>query len=163
MAINKATLAKEIDGVIEYIYPKTSGDIVVYDETHSVNAMIQSLSENKVDKEDNKGLSEYDFTKTYRDKLEGIAAGATKVVLDSELSTTSTNGVQNKVVASRFSTVEENVSSLQKTVKSLSEDTATSDSLSKLTERVSTLETFKNDLGSALTVSDGQLCAIYAQ
>ena len=30
MWINRATLAKEIDGTIEYIYPKTTADMVDY-------------------------------------------------------------------------------------------------------------------------------------
>ena len=72
MAINKATLAKEIDGVIEYIYPKTSGDIVVYDDTRSVSAMISMLVNNKVDKEDGKGLSSNDFTTALKNRLEGL-------------------------------------------------------------------------------------------
>jgi len=35
MAINKGTLAKKIDGVMEYIYPKTSADQVVTDPTRN--------------------------------------------------------------------------------------------------------------------------------
>ena len=164
MAINKATLAKEIDGVIEYIYPKTSGDIVVYDETHSVNAMIQSLVENKVDKEDNKGLSTYDFTKHYRDKLDNIADNATKIILDSELSKTSVNGIQNKVVANRFESVENSISSMGTELQNLKSSVSgtVTEAVSGLTSRVETLESFKNDLGTALTVSGGKLCAIYA-
>lgn len=163
MAINKATLAKEIDGVIEYIYPKTSGDIVVFDETHSVSTMIQTLVDNKVDKEDNKGLSTYDFTQTLKDKLDGIASGATKVVLDSSLSTSSTNGVQNKVVATKLASVDSDISSIKESLETLSSDISTSvnNSISSLTSRVTTLESFKNDLGSVLSVSDGKLCMSY--
>lgn len=99
MAINKATLAKEIDGVIEYIYPKTSADIVVYDETHSVAAMIDKLVNGKQDVEEGKGLSENDFTNELKNKLDGIDTGATKVIVDDALSTTSDNAIQNKVIA----------------------------------------------------------------
>ena len=98
MAINKATLAKEIDGVIEYIYPKTSGDIVVYDDTRSVSAMISMLVNNKVDKEDGKGLSTNDFTNTLKNRLEGIEIGANKTVIDDALSSTSNNAIANKTV-----------------------------------------------------------------
>ena len=52
----------------------------------------------KVDKETGKGLSSNDFTDTLKNKLEGIAAGATKVTVDSSLSTSSENPVQNKTV-----------------------------------------------------------------
>lgn len=99
MAINKATLAKEIDGVIEYIYPKTSADIVVYDETHSVAAMIDKLVNGKQDVEEGKGLSTNDFTNELKAKLDGIDAEASKVIVDDALSTTSENAIQNKVIA----------------------------------------------------------------
>ena len=53
----------------------------------------------KVDKVDGKGLSTNDYTTTEKTKLAGIAEGATKTTVDTALSTTSTNPVQNKVVA----------------------------------------------------------------
>lgn len=52
----------------------------------------------KVDKIDGKGLSTNDYTTTEKDKLAGIATGANKTVVDSALSSSSTNPVQNKVV-----------------------------------------------------------------
>jgi hypothetical protein len=52
----------------------------------------------KVDKVAGKDLSTNDFTDTYKTKLDGIAAGANKTTVDSALSSTSTNPVQNKVV-----------------------------------------------------------------
>ena len=45
-----------------------------------------------------KGLSTNDFTNDLKTKLDGIATGATKVTVDTALSTTSTNPVQNKVI-----------------------------------------------------------------
>ena len=54
---------------------------------------------NKVPKEDGKGLSANDFSDAYKKKLDGIAEGATKTTVDSSLSDTSTNPVQNKAVA----------------------------------------------------------------
>lgn len=110
MAINKATLAKEVDGVIEYIYPKTSGDIVVYDDTHSVSAMISALVNNKIDKEDGKGLSTNDFTNELYSKLNSIESGANNVVVDTALSSTSTNAIQNKVVYERVTALTNTVS-----------------------------------------------------
>lgn len=53
---------------------------------------------NKVDKETGKGLSTNDYTTTEKNKLAGIAEGANKTIVDSALSSTSTNPVQNKVV-----------------------------------------------------------------
>lgn len=52
----------------------------------------------KVDKVNGKGLSTNDFTTAEKEKLAGISTGANKVTIDSVLSSTSTNPVQNKVV-----------------------------------------------------------------
>lgn len=57
----------------------------------------------KVDKVDGKGLSTNDYTTTEKNKLAGIATGATKVTVDSALSSSSTNPVQNKVVNTAIS------------------------------------------------------------
>jgi len=43
MAINYATLAKEIDGVIEYIYPKTVAKLVEYTPSQTVEEAINEL------------------------------------------------------------------------------------------------------------------------
>lgn len=48
--------------------------------THLVEKLLALLS-GKVDKEDGKGLSANDFTAAYKDKLDGIAAGANKYTL----------------------------------------------------------------------------------
>lgn len=45
MAINKATLAKEVDGKIEYIYPKTTADLVEYTAEQTVEQKIQSIDQ----------------------------------------------------------------------------------------------------------------------
>lgn len=57
----------------------------------------------KVDKVDGKGLSTNDYTTSEKNKLAGIASGATKVIVDSALSSSSTNPVQNKVVNTAIS------------------------------------------------------------
>lgn len=56
------------------------------------------LINNKVDAEEGKGLSSNDFTAELKSKLDGIAEGATKVTVDSAVSSSSTNAVQNKAV-----------------------------------------------------------------
>jgi hypothetical protein len=43
MVINKCTLAKEVDGKVEYVYPKTTADLVEYDSDQSVEQKIQSI------------------------------------------------------------------------------------------------------------------------
>ena len=52
----------------------------------------------KVDKEAGKGLSTNDYTTAEKNKLAGIEAQANKTVVDSALSSSSTNPVQNKVI-----------------------------------------------------------------
>ena len=52
----------------------------------------------KVDKVDGKGLSTNDYTTAEKNKLGGIEAQANKTVVDSSLSGSSTNPVQNKIV-----------------------------------------------------------------
>lgn len=59
---------------------------------------LQEEIEKKQDTEAGKGLSENSYTDEEREKLSGIEAGANKTVVDSELSETSENSVQNKVV-----------------------------------------------------------------
>lgn len=54
--------------------------------------------ENYVEKETGKGLSTNDFTDALKDKLDGIEEGANKTIVDSALSDSSTNPVQNKVI-----------------------------------------------------------------
>ena len=53
---------------------------------------------NKVDKEDGKGLSTNDYTDNEQAKLANIEDGANKTIVDSELSSTSENPIQNKVI-----------------------------------------------------------------
>ena len=45
MAVIFATLAHEIDGKIEYVYPKTVAELVEYDETCNVKEKIDSFKE----------------------------------------------------------------------------------------------------------------------
>jgi len=56
-----------------------------------------------VSTESGKGLSTNDYTTAEKEKLAGIAANATKNTIDSALSETSTNAVQNKVVNTALS------------------------------------------------------------
>ena len=128
--INKGTIAKEIDGVLEYIYPKTTSDIVEYTSEQSVKdkldeldtitydntAIVSTLFEKIGDEssgiiKDIKDLEDSVtdvnlattesaglMSKEDKIKLDGIAEGANKVIVDDALSSESTNPVQNKVV-----------------------------------------------------------------
>ena len=87
------------------------GEIIIYDidSNHSYERFkigdgitkvnnLPFADANKVDKISGKGLSTNDYTTAEKNKLAGIAEGANKTIVDSELSSTSTDPVQNKVV-----------------------------------------------------------------
>ena len=61
--------------------------------------------------ESGKGLSSNDYTVEEKEKLAGIEVGANKTIVDSTLSATSTNPVQNKVVNTKFDTIQAEVDS----------------------------------------------------
>lgn len=92
------------------------GEVIIYDidtnysyERFKIGdgkTLVNSLpfaDANKVDKVAGKGLSTNDYTTTEKNKLAGIAEGANKTVVDSALSDSSTNPVQNKVVNTAIS------------------------------------------------------------
>lgn len=79
-------------------------------------------------------------------KLNGIATGATKITVDSALSSTSTNPVQNKVINS-------NISSLTSAIS------ANTSSITALTSRVSTLETSVNEFTE---ITSAEITALFA-
>lgn len=94
------------------------GELIVYDKdsTHNYerfkigdgSTVVSSLpfaDDNKVDKVSGKGLSTNDYTTTEKNKLAGIETGANKTVVDTAMSNTSTNPVQNKVVNSAIEDV----------------------------------------------------------
>ena len=87
-------------------------------------AVLKEMLDGKVDKVSGKGLSTNDFTAAYKTKLDGIAAEANKITVDSALSGTSTNPVQNKVVAERIGTIETNVSAAATTAGNASASVA---------------------------------------
>lgn len=92
-------------------------------EHQDVATALDAAITNKVDKIDGKGLSTNDYTDEDKEKLSNIE----NVSVDSELSTTSTNAIQNKAVASKFDTIESEISSLKANIKvdSWDESTAT--------------------------------------
>lgn len=70
---------------------------------YATEAYVSGQVATKVDKVDGKGLSTNDYTTTEKTKLSGIATGANKTVVDSALSSSSTNPVQNKVINTALS------------------------------------------------------------
>ena len=116
-------------------------------------SVLKEMLGNKVDKVSGKGLSTNDFTAAYKTKLDGIAAGANKITVDSALSGTSTNPVQNKVVAERIGTIETNVSAAATSVAAVKKDLA---NYYKKTETYSQTEI--NNKISAIPKFDIKVC-----
>lgn len=99
-------------------------DLTPYAKTTDVNTALSG----KVDKVRGKGLSTNDFTAGYKSKLDGIADGANKTIVDSSFSASSTNPVQNKVVndefvktAKSFIAINQSINNLNYTVLTSSE------------------------------------------
>lgn len=63
------------------------------------NKVITLALSEKVDKEVGKTLTSNDFTNELKDKLDNIEVGANKTTIDTELSDTSNNPVENKVIS----------------------------------------------------------------
>lgn len=84
------------------------------DNTSDVNKPISTATQNaldsKVDKVSGKGLSTNDYTTDEKTKLAGIESGANKTIIDSALSSTSTNPVQNKIVKSNIDDINTKIS-----------------------------------------------------
>lgn len=76
----------------------------------SIENTISDINKAKVDKISGKGLSTNDYTTNEKNKLAGIATGATKVIVDSSLSNTSTNAIQNKVVTNMKTNIDDELS-----------------------------------------------------
>lgn len=90
---------------------------LVVDEVDKVEQKVntkvdKSYLDNKVDKVEGKQLSTEDFTTELKTKLENLAAGGGSVV-DSELSSSSTNPVQNKVITETISAIDARVDDIE--------------------------------------------------
>lgn len=76
----------------------------------NVEGLTEKLN-TKVDKVAGKGLSTNDYTTEEKEKLAGIETGANKTIIDSALSSTSTNPVQNKIINTKFDSIQANINS----------------------------------------------------
>lgn len=122
---------------------------------------IKTALSGKVDKADGKVLSSNDYTTAEKNKLSGIAEGANKTTVDTALSSSSTNPVQNKAVNTALGNKVDKV-----TGKGLSTNDYTTDEKNKLaglvnyslpTASASVLGGVK--VGSGLSISSGVLSA----
>lgn len=85
-------------------------DFLSPDSTNGVqNKVVYAALQNKVDKDGTKVLSTNDYTTADKDKLSAIEAGATKVIVDTNLDENSTNAIQNGVVVSALNALEDRI------------------------------------------------------
>lgn len=119
----------------------------------------QKITSAFVKKDGNKVLSTNDYTTTEKDKLAGIEAGATKVIVDASLSSTSTNPVQNKAVNTALGNKVDKVSG-----KGLSTNDYTTDEKNKLAgieanANKTTVEDslLSNSITNALSANQGKI------
>ena len=80
------------------------------DADKPISTAQQTALDKKVDKVSGKGLSTNDYTTNEKTKLAGIESGANKTVIDSALSSTSTNPVQNKIVKTSIDEINTKIS-----------------------------------------------------
>lgn len=85
----------------EYVDTVTE-NLVRKDQASTING---DLIVNSIKDKDNKSLSTEDFTTLEKEKLKNIAAEATKTIVDTILSNTSTNPVQNKVIKTQIDSI----------------------------------------------------------
>lgn len=73
--------------------------VIGADNLNDIQDALLDLDSNKVETEQGKGLSSNDYTTVEKNKLANIEAGATNTVVDSAMSDSSTNPVQNAVIS----------------------------------------------------------------
>ena len=113
----------------EYIYVNSKWELLGTQKIELTNFYTKEeadgLLNGKVDKVSGKGLSTNDYTTAEKNKLAGIATGANKTVVDSDISTTSTNPVQSKAVGLKFQDVDSELSGINSVLNSTADEIAT--------------------------------------
>ena len=80
---------------------------------HYLKTEIDTALGGKVDKVTGKTLTSNDFTNTLKTKLDNIEAEANKTIVDSSLSNSSANPVQNQVINSALSGLDSRITALE--------------------------------------------------
>ena len=124
-------------------FPVVSAPNVAVGNTTLDAALAAATTElnNKVDKVSGKGLSTNDYTTAEKTKLSGIETGATKTTIDSSLSTTSTNPVQNKIIKAALDAQNSDLTQAVNTLNTSIGTKADSATVSSLAGRVTQAET----------------------
>lgn len=114
----------DVDSKLVNYYKKseTYGKGSLYNRTE-----LDTKLANKVTVDGNKVLSDVNFSNDYKNKVDGIETGANKTVVDNELSNSSTNPVENRVVTGALSALEEGIDNLNVKISGTNVTTTTKD------------------------------------
>lgn len=161
------------NGNVNNIYPATK--IANVDGlTAALNAKADTTTVNnqltgKVDKENGKGLSTNDYTTAEKNKLSGIEAQANKTTVDSALSSSSTNPLQNKVINAALGTKADSstVTALTTTVNSKADSSTVSELATTVSSKadsstVTALTSRVSDAEDDITTQAARIDAIIA-
>jgi len=121
--------------------------LAIFDQYPEGSTLVSVLAE-KVDKQDGYGLyptANPVYTATEKTKLAGIETGANKTVVDTALSDTSTNPVQNKVVKDKFDEIETSISAIESDIASLE------DAIDEANSTANTAKSTANDAKTSAT------------
>ena len=164
--MNAIVHIKDENGNVNNIYPATK--IANVDGLQSaLNAKADSTTvtnqlSGKVDKETGKGLSTNDYTTAEKNKLSGIEAEANKTVVDSALSSSSTNPVQNKVVNTALGTKQDTLSSAQLAAVNSGIDSSKVSQISTNQTNISSLQGRMSDAETDIDTQTARIDAIVA-
>lgn len=104
--VEQSGVAKSIEGSVirSNFSQEVDSALSPTSENPVQNKVIKGALDGKVDAVEGKVLSDNNYTDIEKLKLAGIATGANKTTVDSELSTTSANPVRNSVVTNELNT-----------------------------------------------------------
>lgn len=110
----------------------------------------------KVDIVEGKGLSTEDFTSVEKTKLEGIAEGATRVIVDDTLDD-STNAIQNRAVKKALDSLSSNLSAVEKDLNEKAGNLVFTDSVNGLVPKADTTA----EKSTAVLTAEGKWMSSY--
>lgn len=126
------------------------------DQDKPVSKATKIELDKKVDIVEGKGLSTEDFTSVEKTKLEGIAEGATRVIVDDTIKD-STNAVQNRAVKKTLDSLSSNLSIVEKDLNEKADNLVFTDSINGLVPKADTTA----EKSTAVLTAEGKWMSSY--